>query len=143
MSKTASNPKSSLSVFSPRKPELALNENPPLNFLQTKTSTSNSAAYRLNGTDVIVVLGNNANENKEQVLVTESTVARWLQLVWFPSLDRNRSSVLMMDSFAPHTTPSVRNLMGKHGASLALAPNGCAAFTQPILRGTKQRFKVQ
>ena len=116
-----------------------LNEN-PLYFLQTKTSTSNSA-YRLNGTDVIVVLRNN---EQDQNLVNESTIIRWLQLVWFPSIDQSQPSLLMMDSFDPHTTPSVRNLMGKHGtaASLALSPVACAAFTQPILRGTKHRFKV-
>ncbi len=63
------------------------------------------------------------------------------QLVWYRHVQG--PSLLIADTFGPHTAPTTQRALVAKGSCLAIIPSACSANLQPLHRGIKQNFKVQ
>ena len=53
----------------------------------------------------------------------------------------NGPTILIADSFSPHTSENVRQELEEKNSFLSIIPSGCSSNIQPLHRGIKRSFK--
>ena len=67
---------------------------------------------------------------------------RWIDLVWLKYTEKsNGPTILIADSFSPHTSENVRQELEEKNSFLSIIPSGCSSNIQPLHRGIKRSFK--